>query len=607
MRRFFLIIAVWLMMAGLVLTPLQIFGQTRIAVISDPHVISEELAENPDAWGTTVSGSRKLLDYSKEVFDVLMAKFASEKPDILLISGDLTEDGGLKSHNYVADELAKLEAAGVKVYVIPGNHDISKAMSTSSFKEKYQAFGYDEGSEKDANSLSYACEPEPGLILIGIDSHHNGELPEGTLNWVCTQAEKARLTGKQVIAMMHHPLFPHINGANLFIDTYTVADYETVRNRLANAGVKVILTGHFHFTDNAKDWNADKAEIYDLNTGSTISYPCDYRMLTLALDGDSPSLTVKKFRVTEVPSYEGNFQEMAKERLATSTKSQLQNKLSTNSLATILTDEQKLELANLATDLIVVHAEGDEQDSPNKDEIKARYDAFKNSLDFISKMALSVIGDPLFNGALENTSNYGTDHAFQCADDDLSIDLPDLRESVTLAADGWASFSSTRDLTLPEDGLKGYIVTAVSSTSATLQEVAEVPANTGILLQGESGGTYRLTNATEVLETLADNLLLPALEETEAPGNAFVLARKNNNTGFYPVQQGVKIPAKKAYLIGNGSNAARMLSIDTNDGATGINSLAEESAPAVYTLQGVRIAHPQKGINIKNGKLIMVK
>lgn len=607
MRRKTILFAVWLMIAGLMLTPLQMFGQTRIAVISDPHVISEELAENSKAWETTVSGSRKLLDYSKEIFDELMAKFASEKPDILLISGDLTEDGGLKSHNYVAGELAKLETAGVKVYVIPGNHDISTALSENSFVEKYQAFGYDEDSEK--SSLSYACEPVPGLVLIGIDSHDKGVLSEGTLNWVCTQAEKARKAGKQVIAMMHHPLFPHISGANLFIDTYTVADYETVRNRLADAGVKVILTGHFHFTDNAKDWNADQtAEIYDLNTGSTISYPCDYRMLTLALDGDSPSLTVKKYRVTEVPSYEGNFQEMAKQKLATSTKSQFKNKFSTNNLASIFSDEQKDELADLATDLIIVHAEGDEQNSPNKDDIKAGYDAFKKSLGFLGP-AFSTIGDPLFYGALENTSNYGSDNrAFQCADDDLTIELPDLRESVTLAADGWASFSSTRDLTLPEGGLKGYIVTAVSTTSATLQEVTQVPANTGILLQGESGETYRLTNAAEAPEALADNLLLPILEETEAPANAFVLACKNDNTGFYPVQQGVKIPAKKAYLAGNGSSAARMLSIVANDGATGITSLAEESAlSAVYTLQGVRIARPQKGINIKNGKLIMVK
>ena len=607
MRKRFLFFALWLMLAETMLIPQQTLGQTKIAVISDAHVISEELAENGAAWETTVSGSRKLLDYSKEVFDVLMAKFASEKPDILLISGDLTEDGGLKSHNYVVGELAKLEAAGVKVYVVPGNHDIGTSLSESSFAEKYHAFGYDEGYEKDANSLSYACEPVPGLVLIGIDSH-SGALTGGTLNWVCTQAEKAREAGKQVIAMMHHPLFPHISGAEIFVESYAISDFETVRNRLADAGIRVILTGHFHVTDNAKDWNADKtAEIYDLNTGSTVSYPCDYRMLTLTLAGDNPSLRVKREKVTEVPS-NADFQTLAENRLRASVenkaKSEISKKISssTNPLAKFVSEEVQNKLAQLAGSVFIVHAEGDEDQSEEATNLK-------NELGVLASV-VSMLGfgdfNAMLNGVVENTSNYGTDRAFQCADDDLTISLPDLRETVTLAADGWASFSSARDLTLPEDGLKGYIVTAVSSTSATLQEVMQIPANTGVLLQGTGEVTYHLENAEDVPVIQDANLLQPALEETAAPANAFVLASKNGTTGFYPVQQGVKIPAQKAYLIASGTSA-RMLSISNNN-ATGITHLSEATAPAaVYTLQGVRIVHPQKGVYIKNGKLYIAK
>lgn len=598
--------ALWLMVAGLMLIPLQTFGQTSIAVISDPHVISQDMAVNSEAWETTVNNSRKLLDYSKEVFDVLMTKFTSEKPDVLLISGDLTEDGGEASHNYVAAELAKLEAAGVKVYVVPGNHDIGTHLSANDFAEKYRAFGYDdEESVLDANSLSYACEPVPGLILIGIDSH-NGTLAEGTLSWVCTQAENARQAGKQVIAMMHHPLFPHISKAEMFIDTYAIADYENVRNSLANAGIKVILTGHFHVTDNAKDWNEEDetAEIYDLNTGSTISYPCDYRLLTLNMDGDEPGVTVKRYSIEEVPS-NPDFRTMAKTRLAASSKALALSYISKNSLAAIMTEDQKDKLATLAASLFVVHAEGDEQNSSDAAALKTTFEGYMGNMFYKAAITAFGFGD-MFYGVVENTSNYGTEHAYQCADGDLSISLPDLRASVTLAADGWASFCSARDLTLPEDGLKGYIVTAVSPTSAMLQEVTQVPANTGVLLQGAGGATYRLANATEALDALADNLLLPALEETEAPANAFVLACKNDVTGFYPVRQGIAIPAQKAYLVVGGSSA-RMLSM-SNDNTTGIVALPEKDASAaVYTLQGVRVVRPQKGLNIKNGKLIMVK
>ena len=588
MRKRYLILAVWLIVAGLAWTPLLTSGQTRIAVISDPHVISEELAVNSETWETMVNGSRKLLDYSKEVFDVLMMKFTSEKPDILLISGDLTEDGGEASHNYVAAELAKIEAVGVKVYVIPGNHDIGTHLSASAFAEKYRAFGYNGESVLDENSLSYACEPVPGLILIGIDSH-SGVLAEGTLSWVCTQAEKARQAGKQVIAMMHHPLFPHITGGEMFIDTYAVADYENVRNSLANAGIKVILTGHFHTSDIAKDWNADLSnEIYDINTGSTISYPCDYRELTL--NEGMTQLAVRTYSVTELERVE-NFSEVSKNRLQTSIKNIVQENIGNETLA----------LA--AAKAFIIHAEGDE----NQSEVAADILAMAKIV-IVFKPEYSIMENSL-NSIFTDTSNYNdTDRANQTPDRTLDIDLPDLRESVTLAVDGWASFSSARNLTLPEDGLKGYIVTAVSPTSATLQEVTQVPANTGVLLQGESGATYRLANATEALSALTDNLLLPALKETEAPANAFVLACKNDVTGLYPVQQGIVIPAQKAYLVVAGGGSARMISIVTNDDTTGITTLSEDTAPAaVYTLQGVRIAHPQKGVYIKNGKLFIAK
>lgn len=614
MRKRFLYFALWLTVAGAMLAPQQTLGQTEIAVLSDTHV----MADNQSATNTF----RKLLTYSNEAFETLMTKFKSEKPDILLITGDMTEDGMQQSHAYVAGWLADLESAGVKVYVIPGNHDL-RNLSENDFAVTYQAFGYGEDAVRDANSLSYACEPVPGLVLIGIDSrngNNSNELAAGTLDWVCTQAEDARKAGKQVIAMMHHPLFPHISGADLFISTYSVDDYETVRNRLADAGIKVILTGHFHVTDNAMDWNADKTkEIYDLNTGSPINYSCDYRMLTLTLGGDHPNVVAKREHLKNVPSLndEDGYYKMAKEQLMTSTKeralSEINNKLSSllgAFASSLVKDDQKEKLAELAARIFVVHAEGDEPSSSEAEDLNNLFDNYMKNA--IYGAAISAFGlDAMFRSVMDNMSNYGTsnpDRSNQCPDGEVTIPLDDLREAVTLAADGWASFSSARDLALPEDGLKGYIVTAVSSTSATLQEVTQIPANTGVLLQGTGGTTYHLENAEDVLVIQVANLLQAALEETDAPANAFVLASKSDAIGFYPVQEGVKIPAQKAYLVVSGGSSARMLSIIGNDNTTGITLQSEVAAPAaVYTLQGVRVAHPQKGAYIKNGKLYIAK
>ena len=100
-------------------------AQTKIAVLSDIHVMSPELLVNDGtAWQNFLNSDRKLLDYSHEVYDVLIEKFLADKPNILLITGDLTKDGEKLSHQYVVAGLDRLREVGIHVYVIPGNHEL---------------------------------------------------------------------------------------------------------------------------------------------------------------------------------------------------------------------------------------------------------------------------------------------------------------------------------------------------------------------------------------------------------------------------------------------------------------------------------------------------
>ena len=50
---------------------------------------------------------------------------APERPDLLLISGDLTHHGERQSHLDLVTDLLSLEKEGVRVLVVPGNHDIN--------------------------------------------------------------------------------------------------------------------------------------------------------------------------------------------------------------------------------------------------------------------------------------------------------------------------------------------------------------------------------------------------------------------------------------------------------------------------------------------------
>ena len=353
------------MMALALMMAMATWAQTNIVVLSDTHVMGPGLLVNDGAaWQKELANDRKLFDYSQEVFDVLIETMLSEKPDMVLITGDLTKDGELLSHQYVAGQLNRLRVAGIKTFVIPGNHDFgskhalifdgdqsSKAevVSREQFTELYRNHGYGAESLRDETSLSYCCEPVEGLLLIGLDSGTDGRLEESTLQWACQQAAQAQQQGKYVLAMMHHALLPHFNEENQMLPLSVVQNYETVRNRLADVGVQVVLTGHIHISDIAKDYNADLTRsIYDISTGSVISYPCDYRRLSLS--EDRAQLSVRTSRITTLPDHPV-FGTTAKERLHQSLSRFVKRSIKNDMIASV------------AANALLIHAEGNENES----------------------------------------------------------------------------------------------------------------------------------------------------------------------------------------------------------------------------------------------------
>jgi predicted MPP superfamily phosphohydrolase len=101
----------------------------KIAVVSDIHYTDASLLANNAAAGTAfqnyVARDPKLLEYSEPIFKNIMWQLRSQDPDILLIPGDLTKDGEKIDHQKMAGLLKQLSDAHIKVYVVPGNHDIN--------------------------------------------------------------------------------------------------------------------------------------------------------------------------------------------------------------------------------------------------------------------------------------------------------------------------------------------------------------------------------------------------------------------------------------------------------------------------------------------------
>ena len=324
-----------------------VVAKTRIMLISDPHVMGPGLLiKKGDAWEDAIYYDRKLTEYTRDIYDEMIAVALREKPDLFLISGDLTKDGEMVSHEYVAEKLQLLKLAGIKPFVIPGNHDLGTdeacyydggycdnvldVTDANRFAELYRDFGYGDDVERDEHSLSWSCEPVEGLVLIGLDTGQddtelNGCISEFTIGWLFNQAMDAKQRGKQVIVMMHHSLFPHIVKVDecnatysvrlamkmLNDDAYIYHDYTYVLGRLAYAGVPVVFSGHVHASDIAKDVMSGSS-VFDISTASCASFPNPYRMLTLS--DDLNTMRIQTYRITELPGLD-NFAALSEEFL----------------------------------------------------------------------------------------------------------------------------------------------------------------------------------------------------------------------------------------------------------------------------------------------------
>lgn len=243
-----------------------------IVVLSDLHVVEPQQAQTM----TLGKGERKLLTHSAELFNSVLVDIMENPPQVLVITGDLTDRGDLASHKWVASQLALVKAAGTTVLVIPGNHDIGKEVTREQFAQMYADYGYS-SPVRDKNSLSYVCEPVKGLVVLGIDS--NGD-SGAAIKWAAGQA--ADYKGKNVIAMMHHHLIPHFLKEEKLLTTSVVEGSQASRDALMKAGVHLVFTGHTHIHDAAVGYNSAMTDsIIDVCTGSLAGYPHPYREITL--------------------------------------------------------------------------------------------------------------------------------------------------------------------------------------------------------------------------------------------------------------------------------------------------------------------------------------
>ena len=296
----------------------------RIVVISDIHLLSPELVIPGSAIDRADASESKMMAQSDAIMSSITDSIIALKPSLVLLTGDLTNNGERLSHERVAQYLDRMAVHGIQPLVIPGNHDCNNpyakrydgdstspaaTVTREEFAQIYSDFGYGEGSQRDTASLSYCCEPVKGLVVIGIDSnmdemntltsrgdsvnsyHNGGRIKPETLQWVIEHANEARSQGKRVIAMMHHHLVQHFDQEDRLLANYIVNGHDSIARQLMQAGVHTIFTGHLHVTDVATQHNEDRTDsIVEVATGSAICYP--FAIRTASFDHQQGTLDI---------------------------------------------------------------------------------------------------------------------------------------------------------------------------------------------------------------------------------------------------------------------------------------------------------------------------
>lgn len=144
-----------------------------------------------------------------------------------------------------------------------------------------------------------------------------------------------------------------------------------------------------------------------------------------------------------------------------------------------------------------------------------------------------------------------------------------------------------------------------SKTRVTLNEIAEVPANTGVLLVNETGATTATVTINDAAAaTVANNALVGTLApHAKAAGDLF-LGNNEGVVGFYD-WAGTSLAANRAYIPATTAAGVRALLFDNT--TTGVNAATLNNASQkVFDLQGRRVQTAQKGLYIVNGKKVVL-
>lgn len=261
--------------------------------------------------GWSEGKDQKCINETGAIIDAVFDKFiAQDEVNIVLISGDLSNNGETASHLEFIEKLNRLKSSGKRVFVITATHDYGlreltngdntqtkKAITIrSELRGLYNDFGFEEAIAEYTDNLSYVAQLAPGFRLLALNDDGDGKTfcgyNEAQLTWILEQIKSAQDAGEYIFAMTHHPVLPPSPIYPLMSKRDMLGDYENTSTILADAGLNFVFTGHTHMQHIGLKTTEKGNKLWDINTGSLVGYPTPIRHVVL--DEEKMTITTEK-------------------------------------------------------------------------------------------------------------------------------------------------------------------------------------------------------------------------------------------------------------------------------------------------------------------------
>ncbi len=300
----------------------------KITVITDTHYYSPETGTEGKAYEAALMRSQKLLDGSREVLQAAFDKVADDQSsDILLIAGDVTNDGEKCAHEEFREMLRALKSKGKQIFVITATHDYKEkckkyvgdkidempGLLREELYDFYAEFGPEQALSSKPEYMSYVVQLPNNIRLFALNDDRGVE--GGMYEWVKEQAEDARKNGQFIVAMTHHPIIPPSPMYELIGKGDMHRNYKDRRKEYADMGIQFMLTGHTHTHNIGRIFSDRGNAFYAISTGSTCGYPAPIRKVKIDADNKTVNISTETIEKADIDTNGLTLKEYLKKQL----------------------------------------------------------------------------------------------------------------------------------------------------------------------------------------------------------------------------------------------------------------------------------------------------